>query len=308
MDRMMPALIAHGPPLAPPTVLRVLGAWSFEPLVLVPLVVAGWMYLAGVRRVRARFPANPWPRDRVGWFLAGLATILVALESPLDVYAGVLFSVHMIQHILLGFVAAPMLVAGAPVTLALRALPPSGRPRRTIQRLVHGRIVRFLTNPLVAWLLFAATMVVTHFSPLYEAALEHQWIHDLEHLLFLGSGLLFWYPVIGVDPSAWRMPHPLRLLYVILGGPVNTFVALAIYSSNAVLYPYYASLRRSWGPSPLSDQQMAGAIMWVIGDLALLVAVVLVAVAWMHQDRLEAERMDRRLDEEEARLRAQDLG
>ncbi len=297
-------MIAHGPVLAPPTVARVLTAWAFEPLVLIPLVVAGWVYLQGVRHVRSRFPANPWPRDRIAWFMAGLAVVFLALESPVDVYAADLLLIHMIQHMLLAFIAAPMLVAGAPVTLALRALSPSGRTRRSIQRAVHSPPVRFLTNPIVAWVLFAAAMVGTHFSPLYEASLEHQWIHDVEHLVFLGSGLLFWYPVIAVDPTTWRMPHPLRLLYVILAGPVNTFTALAIYSSNDVLYPYYASLSRAWGPSPVSDQQMAGAIMWVTGDIALLIAVVLVAVAWFHQDQLEAERIDRRLDEE-ARLQAE---
>jgi putative copper resistance protein D len=299
---MTGALLAHGPVLAPPTVLRVLTTWTFEPLVLVPLVAAGWLYLVGVRQVRRRFPANPWPADRTGWFVSGLVVLFVALESPVDGYSADLLLIHMIQHLLLSFIAAPLLVAGAPVTLSLRALSPSGRPRRTILHAVHSPPIRFITHPVVAWLLFAAAMVGTHFSPLYEAALEHQWIHDLEHMIFLGTALLFWYPVIGVDPSTWRMPYPLRLLYVILAGPVNTFTALAIYSSNDVLYPYYASLSRTWGPTPLSDQQMAGAVMWVCGDIALLIAVVLVAVAWMHQDQVEAERIDRRLDEEEARL------
>jgi len=296
-------LLAHATPLAPPTVLRVLTAWSFEPLVIVPVVAAGWVYLRGVRRVARRFPANPWPRRRTGWFLGGLAAVVVALASPVDVYASALLWMHMIQHILLIFAACPMIVASAPVTLALRSLSPSGRPRRTLQRAVHSWPVRLLTNPLVAWVLFAAAMAGTHFSPLYEASLEHQWIHDGEHLIYMAAGLLFWYPVIAVDPTTWRMPHPVRLLYVIMAGPVNTFVALAIYSSTGVLYPYYASLQRTWGPSPLGDQQWAGAIMWVSGDIALLIAVVLVAAGWMRQDMIEAARIDRRLDEEEARLR-----
>ncbi len=296
-------LLEHAVPLAPPTVARVLSSWTLEPSVLVSLFVAGWLYLLAVRRVALRFPLNPWPRGRTAWFLGGLGALVVSLASPLDAYADVLLWVHMIQHVLLTFAAAPMLVASAPVTLALRSLSPSGKPRRFVQRAVHSRPVRVLTYPLVAWMLFTATMAVTHFSPLYEAALEHQWIHDLEHVLFLGSALLFWYPVIAVDPTSWRMAYPLRLLYVILAGPVNTFIALAIYSSGSVLYPYYASLQRDWGPSPLGDQQWAGAIMWVTGDVALLVAVILVAAAWMRYDRIEAARIDRRLDEEEARLR-----
>jgi cytochrome c oxidase assembly factor CtaG len=271
---MPSGLLAHAAPLAPPTVFRVLSAWTLDPSVLVPIFVVAWLYLLAVRKVARRFPRNPWPRSRTGWFAGGVAALLVALASPMDAYAEVLLWDHMVQHVLLVFAAAPMLVASAPVTLTLRALSPSGRPRRAIQRAVHSRPVRILTFPLVAWVLFAATMVATHFSPLYEAALEHGWVHGLEHLLVLGSGLLFWYPVIAVDPTSWRMPYPLRMLYVILAGPVNTFIALAIYSSSSILYPYYASLQRPWGPSPLSDQQFAA-------------------------------RIDRRLDEEEARLRTE---
>jgi putative copper resistance protein D len=184
-----------------------------------------------------------------------------------------------------------------PVTLALRASASRAR-RRVVLRIVHSGPVRVLTHPLVAWTLFAGVMVGTHFSPLYEAALEHVWIHDLEHALYLASGLLFWWPMVGLDPSPWRMPHPLRLLYLFVAGPVNTFTALAIYSAKDLLYPFYATVQRSWGPTPLQDQQWAGALMWIVGDLILLISVVFAAAAWMRHDQAEAVRLDRRLDAE----------
>jgi putative copper resistance protein D len=126
-------------------------------------------------------------------------------------------------------------------------------------------------------------------------------VHDVEHLVYLSTGLLFWWPVVGLDPSPWRMAHPVRLLYVFLAGPVNTFTALAIYSATEVLYPHYTQVPRSWGPSPLTDQHWGGALMWIVGDLMLLTAVVAVALAWMRHDMMEAARIDARLDAEAAR-------
>ena len=280
-------------------VVDVLSVWTFPPFVLVPALIAGWLYLTGARAVARRYPRAPWPRARVAWFLSGLATILIALASPVDVYAEVFLWVHMVQHILLSMVAPPLLLLGMPITLTLRALP-RDRARRTIVRLLHGRVLKYLSYPVLAWLLFVGVLVGVHFSPLYEASLEHQPIHDVEHLLFLSSGLLFWWPVVGLDQTPWRMPHPLRMLYLFVAAPVNTFVALAIYSAGSVLYPFYTHVARTYGMSPLDDQRWGGAVMWVTGDLALLLSVVLVAGAWARHERLEEIRLDARLDRERA--------
>ncbi len=279
---------------------QILSAWSLEPFVLVPVLLAGWLYATGVRRVDRRYPAARWPRARTAWFLSGLAVILVALASPVDIYAEVFLWVHMVQHILLSMVAPPLLLLGMPITLALRASTRRGA-RPVLLRVLHSRAVRVVGHPLAAWLLFAGVLVGVHFSPLYEASLEHPLVHDLEHALFLVSGLLFWWPVVGLDPAPWRMPHPLRMLYVFLAGPVNTFVALAIYSANSLLYPFYGRVVRSYGMAPLDDQHWGGAVMWVTGDLALLLSVVLVAGAWYRHERLEEVRLDARLDRERMR-------
>ena len=132
-------------------------------------------------------------------------------------------------------------------------------------------------------------------------------VHDLEHVAYLVTGMLFWWPAVGLDPSPWRIPHPLRVLYVFLQMPQNTFLALAIYSASAPLYPTYANMQRGWGPSPLADQQLAGGLMWVIGDLTFLVGILALVVAWMRADERAGARHDARLDAERAEIHAREL-
>jgi putative copper resistance protein D len=157
--------------------------------------------------------------------------------------------------------------------------------------------------PVLAWLLFAGVMWASHFSPLFDAALEDEWLHRLEHALFLGSALLFWWPAVGPDPSPWRLAPAARVLYVGLQMPQNTFLALAIYLSSVPLYPHYSTTGRGWGPAPLEDQQIAGGIMWLGGDIAFLVIVVLLVAAWMRHDERRTVGEDRRLAVEEAAIR-----
>ena len=133
--------------------------------------------------------------------------------------------------------------------------------------MLHSRPVRFLAFPVVSWLIFAGVMWGSHFSPLFDVALENEWAHRLEHVLFLGAALLFWWPVAGPDPSPWRLRPAGRVVYVGLQMPQNTFLALAIYMASVPLYAHYTTTGRTWGPTPLEDQQLAGGIMWLGGDL-----------------------------------------
>jgi putative copper resistance protein D len=167
----------------------------------------------------------------------------------------------MVQHVALTMVAAPLLAVGL------------------------ERVPRL--HPVLAWLLFAATGWLVHFTPLFEAATENLPLHVFEHALLLGGGILFWAQVVG--PAA-TLSHPLRLLYLVVAMPQNTFVALAIFSTSRVLYPHYGN-----DANALADQRLAGGIMWVAGDLVLLAAVLLVAATWArHEER------QNRLTEEEA--------
>lgn len=295
--------LAHGESPGEPTLSTLWTAWSFEPDVWLAILLAGLGWVTVVRRVDRLHPANPVPRFRSWSWFGGLGAIVLALASPIEHYDTTLFSVHMIQHLILTMVAAPLLVAAAPVTLLLRFATPEARRRRLLP-LLGSRPVVTLSHPVVAWLLFAGFMWASHFSPLFDAALEDPLIHRLEHALFLGTALLFWWPVVGADPSPRRMGHPARILYLALGMPWATFLALAIFSSSHVLYEHYATLERDWGMSPLEDQAWAGGIMWAGGDLVFISALVLAVAAWLRAEEREGRRLDARLEAERARREA----
>ena len=256
-------------------------------MVLVGVAAAAVAYQAGSRAVLAG-PGRPVPAGRRAAFSGGLVVTVVALCSPVAVYSELLFSVHMVQHLLLTVVAAPLLVAGRPVAVTGALLAP--RQRRELLRLRRAPVVGVLGHPIVAWVTFAAAGWIAHFSPLYEAALDHPWAHVAEHALFLGSALLFWRAVLGAA-ARWRLSHPLRLLYLAVAMPQSTFLALAIWSSSRPLYPRYVEIAEHWGIDARADQRLAGGIMWVAGDLVLLGAVLAVAGVWAsHEQRMTARR------------------
>ena len=296
--------LAHGAPSGRPTVGNLLTAWEFDPLVIIPLVVAGWAYVSAVRSVNAAHPRSKVPAGRVAYFLCGIGAAAVALMSPIARYDTDLFSVHMIQHMLLIFVAAPFLLMGAPITLLLRVSTPRFR-KRVVLPVLHSGAVRALSFPVFTWGLLMAVLWATHFSSLFDIALENVWWHRFEHLTYVTAAFLFWWPVLGADPSPWRMNHPVRLLYVFLQMPQNSFLSVSIANATSVIFPHYASVSRSWGPSPLADQEWAGYIMWVIGDMAFLVVLGALAVGWVRHEDREARRGDRaRAREKAAALRA----
>ena len=279
--------------------MDVLLAWSLEAHVILPLVAAYLLYRWAVRRVAARHPTNPVPRFRVWSWNLGLVALLVALASPIATYDTTLFTVHMVQHLILTMVAAPLLALGAPITLLLRVSSADTR-RRIVLPVLHSRVLRIVSFPVVTWVVFAAVMWASHFSALFDASLDNEPIHVLEHALYLGAALLFWWPVVGADPSPWRLPHPARIAYLFLGMPQSSFLGLAIFSAPVVLYPHYATLARDWGPTPLADQQLAGGLMWVVGDLFFLVGMILAVWVWLRAEDAEGRRADARLDREAA--------
>lgn len=254
------------------------------------LAVTAFGYLGAVVAVNRAHPHNHVPRFRVVAWLAGVGVVGLALVSFVDVYADDLLSAHMVQHVLLAMVAPPLLAVGAPVTLALRTASPRVR-KRYLLPVLHSRAVRALSWPPVGWIAFAAVMWFTHFSPLFEAALENETIHNLEHLLYLAAGILFWWPVVAADPSPWRWKPMPRMAYLGAQMPIHTAVGLIIYFAPVVLYPYYATVDRAWGPDPLTDQQIAGAIMWGAGDVILVGAITAVAAAWIRTEERKGRRM-----------------
>ena len=299
-------VLAHGVvPAEPPSIANLALAWTLEPAIVLGLLAAAIGWLRIVRRIDRAHPAKPVPRLRTVAFLGGLAAIAVALLSGIDTYDTTLFSIHMVQHLLLTLVAAPLIALSAPITTLLRASTPNVR-RRVILPILHSRVMKVLSFPVVAWLVFAGVMWGTHFSPLFDASLEDPVIHDLEHALYLAAGLLFWWPAVGLDPSPWRMPHPVRAMYVFLQMPQNTFLAVTILNSSVVLYHHYATLPRTWGPTVLEDQQVAGGLMWITGDILFLVGLAAILAGWMRHEKAQEAVVDRRLDAERAAIRARE--
>jgi len=298
-----PVVLAHGAnATAAPVLSDILFDWAFDPSIAVPLAVAALAYVWAVRHVDARHPGSPVPRARTVAFLAGLLAIEIALQSVVERYDTTLFSDHMVQHILLTLVAAPLLALGAPITLLLRVARPEQR-RRFILPVLHSRVVRVLAFPVVSWSLFAGVMWGTHFSPMFEQSLSDPFVHDIEHLLYLSAGLLFWWPAVALDPSPWRMPHPARVMYLFLQMPQNTFLALSILSAAAPLYPHYANLSLTWGLGAFLDQQLAGGLMWIIGDAVFISSMVLVIVGWMRSEERDVRRTERIADTAMAAIR-----
>lgn len=299
---MLPGLtVAHGEEAPAPSFPGILLEWRLEPAVLILAAAAAATWLVLRRRVRRAHPAHPPSGWRDAAFLGGVAVLVVALTSPIDAYEGQLFSVHMLQHMLIELVAAPLLLLGAPATLALRAASPS--VRGWLLGILHSRVVAVISFPLLAWVVFAAVNWGWHFSSLYDQALETPWLHDIQHVTFLGAGLLFWWPVVGADPGRWRLPHPVRLFYLFLAMPQNSFLGVALMSAPASLYPHYVSNLRAWGPTPTADMGIGGMLMWVGGDVVFLLAMGLVVAAWVRAEDRRTAREDARLDAlEEARM------
>src|SRR5437762_3493201 len=283
---------AHGIAGGAPTLSRILSSWSAEALPWIGVLTATVAYLVAVRLVN-RSHVTPVPRWRVAAWLAGMATIGIALLSAVDSYSTDLLSVHMVQHLILAMVAPPLLAIGAPITLLLRVSAPGIR-RSVILPILHSRAIQAIAWPPVGWVAFAAVMWITHFSPLFNAALEDPGLHTIEHLLYLGAGVLFWWPVIGADPGPWRLRPIPRMAYLAAQMPFNTAVGLAIYFASSVLYPHYATRIRLWGPDPFTDQQIAGILMWGAGDVILLGALVLAAAAWLRAEEEHSRRIEAR--------------
>jgi len=262
----------------------------------VGLVGSGLAYAWGLARIRGGPPSIRFPRGRAVCFFSGVVATYLALQSPIHAYSHRLFSVHMVQHLLLMMVAAPLLVLGTPIVLALRAASPSVRSQVLVP-VLRSRAAAVLSNPVVSWSAFAVVLWASHFTSLYEEALGSEAIHGSEHVLYLIGAVLFWRPVIGLEPGPSRLSHPGRILYLFLAMPQMAFLGLAIYSSDTVLYPRYLISSAALGTTALADQHLAGVLMWTSSMVLMLPALGYVLLDWMRHDEREAARVDERLEQ-----------
>jgi putative membrane protein len=256
-------------------------AWSARPVVLVGLLLGSWWYLLGVRRVWGRAGRGrgvaPW---RVACWLAGTLVVAIALLSPLDALGGALFAAHMVQHLLLMLVAAPLLALGEPLLPLLWAAPRGARRaagawwhRATVLR----RGWRTATRPTVAWALHVATVLAWHAPRWYDAAERSEPLHVLEHATFFVTALLFWY-VLTDRQARRRLGTGGAVLYLFAAAMASTLLGAAISLAPHPWYTSHYGTTRAWGLTPLEDQQLAGLIMWVPGGLVYLVALVPILV------------------------------
>lgn len=287
----------------PPTLARLLFDWRFDLIYGTAAIVLAAVYLAGVLRLRRR--GDAWATGRTAAWLLGCVVLLVATSSGIGRYAPAVFSVHMVAHMLLAMLAPILLVLGAPVTLALRALPAAGRdappgPREWLLAALHSRVSRVLTNPIVALVLFVGSFYALYFGGIFDAIAGNHAAHVAMNLHFLLSGYLFYWVVIGVDPTPRPIPPLAKVGIVFASLPLHAFFGVVLMGSRDVLAgDFYRSLGLSWNADLAADQRLGGGIAWSAGELPLVLVLIALLVQWTRTDRRTAKRLDRAADRDD---------
>lgn len=283
----------------PPTPARVLFDWRFDLIFGTAAIVLALGYLVGLRRLRAR--GDAWAAGRTVAWLLGCATLLFTTSSGLGRYMPAMFSMHMIAHMLLSMLVPILLVLGAPVTMALRALPTAGAgppgAREWLLAALHSRVSRVLTNPVVATVLFVAGFYGLYFGGIFDVAVSAHAAHVLMNVHFLLSGYLFYWVVIGVDPTPRPIPHLAKVGMVFASLPLHAFFGVVMMGMQTVLgETFYRSLHLSWHTDLLGDQHLGGGIAWAAGEIPLVVVMIALLVQWRRSDERTAKRLDRAAD------------
>ncbi len=297
LDLSVPAVEIGYDLAGPPTLGRVLFDWRFDLIFGTAALVLAVGYLIGVRRLRGR--GDAWPTGRLVSWLLGCLVLLLATSSGIGRYMPAMFSMHMVGHMLLSMLAPILLVLGAPVTLALRALPAAGRdeppgPREWLLAALHSRVSRVLTNPFAATALFVVGFYGLYFSGLFDAVVDSHGAHLAMNLHFLLSGYLFYWVVIGVDPTPRPIPPLAKLGVVFASLPLHAFFGVVLMGMSTVLgADFYRSLKLDWHTDLLGDQKLGGGIAWAAGEVPLVIVLIALFVQWRRSDQRTATRLDR---------------
>ena len=266
--------------------------FAFFPVALI--VVALVLYLWGVRRNNALHPRHPWSAGKTAAWIGALFTTAVSIFSFVGVYDGELFWDHMVQHLLLIMVVAPLFAIASPIELAWKST--SGTAHIVVTEALRSRVAKFFGHWAVAFALYAVLIPISHLTSWYNLTLENESLHNAEHLAFLVIGYLFWRQVFGNDPNCYRLHPALQFFYLFMAIPVDTFTGLSLAGAVKETFPAYFATHRTWGPSYVDDLHIGGSIMWVVGDTLMLWPMIPVALRWMHLEERKAERIDRELD------------
>lgn len=287
----------------PPTPQRLMFDWRFDLIFGSAALVFAVTYLVGVRRLKVR--GDAWPVGRTIAWLSGCAFLLIATSSGVGRYMPAMFSMHMIAHMTLSMLVPVLLVLGGPITLLLRVLPAAGKGdppglREWVQLLLHSSFSRFLTHPLVATSLFIGGFYGLYLSGLYDAAVDVHAAHLAMNLHFLLSGYLFYWVVIGIDPSPRRLPPVAKLGIVLVSLPLHAFFGVILMGTKSILgEKFYSNLALPWRIDLAADQHMGGAITWATGELPLLLVMISLVIQWSRSDERLARRQDRAADRDD---------
>ncbi|HEY9562163.1 MAG TPA: cytochrome c oxidase assembly protein [Nocardioides sp.] len=292
------------------TFARVFTEWGLDPFLFIGTVWVTGLYLIGVAVLHRR--GDRWPIGRTLAFVgAGMGGFVFATSSGISAYDTTLLSVHMVQHMILSMWVPLFLALGAPVTLALRTLPGSTKagPRRWLLAVLHSRVVKVLSFPVLAFALYVLSPWALYFTGWYDASLDSVFVHEMMHIHLVLVGSLFFWPLMGIDPIPGRVGYPFRLLLVFLTLPFHAFLGVTIMSQdNLIGEKHYRLLREGpmgdWLPSIASEQNLAGGILWASGELVGVVFFATLFVQWVRSSIKEAKQVDRRLDREESRAAA----
>lgn len=253
-------------------------SWTPPVATIATLLVTAAIYARGFVRLHRQMP-DRFPVWRLASFIAGIVALFIAIASPLEAFDDLLLQIHMTQHLLLMIVAPPLLLAGAPAIALIRGTP-SRVAKAVAGPVLRSRAVRrlfaWMTEPLVCWIAFGAATWGWHLPAAFQLALRSDGWHVVEHACFLTTALMFWYPVIQPWPSVARWPRWAMLPYLLLADGQNTILAALFMFSEHLIYPIYATAPRIAGFTPLGDQIVAGAIMWVPGSIFYLVPAALI--------------------------------
>jgi len=283
-----------------PILSAILLSWDWRVDVIVVLVLAGTIYTIGWRRLRHRYKDFTPPKAQLrhrrqlatDWrlisYLSGLVLIGVTLMSPLDLFGGQFFFVHMIQHLMLVMVIPPLLLIANPFPFFLWGLPLAIRP--PVARLFNPEstfrhVLRSITQPGLVWLIFIAVFLGWHDPNLYNAALQNDWVHDLEHITFFGTAMLFWWHVMRVGPRIHpRFTRGARIAYLLVTVPVNMLTGVFIAFSTEPIYTYYTSVPRIGGMTVMQDQMAGGLIMWIPGSMMYIFGALIIISKWVQAE------------------------
>ncbi|MDT9687617.1 cytochrome c oxidase assembly protein [Streptomyces sp. P9(2023)] len=261
---------------------------------LVGLALYGW----GVARLRKR--GDGWPLSRTIFFTAGVLSVALMMCTKLNDYGMVMFSVHMVQHMVISMLSPILLLLGAPVTLALRALPVAPRgdkgPRELLLMLLHSRYMKIITHPAFTIPLFIASLYGFYFTPLFDTLMGSKIGHIAMMVHFLAVGLVFFWPIMGVDPGPHRPGYVMRMLELFAGMPFHAFFGIALMMASKPMIKAYENPPASLGIDALADQNAAGGIAWAFSEIPSVLVLIALVYQWYHSERRQAVRKDRAAD------------